>query len=211
MWYAIRTLPGAQMPQREYVVELTSGSKGYRIVPSLNPDMSAVERALTDGGFAHYMPVERRIIRDRKKAHHYTTRRFALLPGYVFVRDVTNWPKLLEKTGGVDDVVGSNGTPHVIRELEIDILRHAEAIAERACRERLEQIRRTGERLTRRTVAAMFPKGSKVLVTEGLARHQLATVMGTDRSGHIKAMIDTLNAIGTISLPPDHIQLVDAA
>ena len=44
-WYAVRTAPGAQMPQREYIVEKLidengkpRGKKGYRIVPSLNPN-----------------------------------------------------------------------------------------------------------------------------------------------------------------------------
>ena len=50
-WNAIRTSPGAQMPQREFAVQTTSRGKGYRIVPSLNPNQSAVERALADAGF----------------------------------------------------------------------------------------------------------------------------------------------------------------
>ena len=116
-WYAIRTGPGAQMPQREYAVEPTTldkngrpTGKGYRIVPSLNPRVSAVERALSDAGFAFYMPSEFKVIRNRKKTATYTTRRYPLLPGYVFVHGVEDWLSLTSLPG-VSGVVGIDGVP----------------------------------------------------------------------------------------------------
>ncbi|WP_334625391.1 hypothetical protein [Rhizobium johnstonii] len=56
--------PGAQKPEREYLVEKTDSKrgKGYRIVPSLNPNVSAVERALSNNKFTYYMPAEKRLI-----------------------------------------------------------------------------------------------------------------------------------------------------
>src|SRR5690606_31209553 len=108
-WFAIRTKPGAQLPQRRYEVETTKVrrdkdgrpiTKGYRIVPSLDPNVSAIERALKDASIECYMPVQRRVIRDRRKAYHFTTRRFALLVGYVFVRGVEDW-RALEEIPGV--------------------------------------------------------------------------------------------------------------
>src|SRR6185312_7958243 len=97
-WYAVRTKPGSQKPQREYAVEKTRSVKGYRIVPSLNPNLSAVERALSDAKIDYYMPAESRLQRDRVRPYLWKARRFALLVGYTFVRD-PNWYVLAETQG----------------------------------------------------------------------------------------------------------------
>lgn len=131
-WYAIRTVPGAQKPQREYVVEKTDSKrgKGYRITPSLNPNLSAVERALTQNGFTHYMPAEKRLVRDRRHTDLWKVRRFALIVGYVFVHRPHNW-RLLEATAGVQDIVKTaEGVPLAIGLLDILMLRTAESEAE---------------------------------------------------------------------------------
>ena len=135
-WYAIRTVPGAQKPQREYAVEPTSlgkdgrpRGKGYRIVPSLNPNMSAVERALSEAGYVHYMPAERRLVRDRKHTDLWKARRFAMLVGYVFVKGPVDF-RALESVPGVHSIVGICGRPMEIDLLDILTLRSMEAIAE---------------------------------------------------------------------------------
>lgn len=128
-WYAVRTVPGAQIPQREFEVETTRSRKGYRIVPSLNPGVSAVERALTDAGFVHYMPAEKRLIRDRRHTDLWKPRRFALLVGYIFVRDPHDWLRLSE-VPGVHSVVASGGRPQPVDLLDILMLRSMEAVAE---------------------------------------------------------------------------------
>ncbi len=115
-WYAIRTAPGAQMPQREYAVEKTRGKKGYRIVPSLNPNLSAVERSLSDAGYEYYMPAERRLQRDRLRPYLWKSRRFALMVGYVFVRNV-HWGIL--DVPGVAGIVESDGNPMPVDFLDI--------------------------------------------------------------------------------------------
>lgn len=136
-WYAVKTIPGAQKPQREYTVEVTSPykdgrprGKGYRIVPSLNPDQSAVERALSQAGFQHWMPAEKRLVRDRKHTDLWKVRRFALMVGYVFVNNPMDF-NLLESTPGVAGVVrDSTGKPLPIDLLDILKVRSAEADAE---------------------------------------------------------------------------------
>lgn len=220
-WIAIRTAPGAQMPQREYAVESTTlgkdgrpRGKGYRIVPSLNPSVSAVERALTDEGFAHYMPVERKVIRDRRKTNHWTTRRFPLLRGYVFVSNVVDFRKL-EETPGVAGIIGINGKPLHIPAGDIAILRNAELRdAERVERE-LAELRERAQRLTHSKARSKFPTGSRVQVTKGLiggdpGRLILATVVTADRDGRLKAIVDGLDALGTISLPISDVALIAA-
>jgi transcription antitermination factor NusG len=128
-WYAIQTKPGAQMPQREYAAETTQSRKGYRIVPSLNPTVSAIERTLTDAGFVCYMPVEKRLIRDRRKPDLWKTRRFALLLGYVFIKGPCNFLRLQELPG-VGGIVGTCGKPMPVDIVDILMLRTAEAKSE---------------------------------------------------------------------------------
>lgn len=135
-WYAIRTLPGSQKPQREYAVEATTlgadgtpRGKGYRIVPSLDPRYSAVEKALTDAGFVHYMPAEKRLVRDRRHTDLWKPRRFALLVGYVFVKGPCDFERL-RNVPGVNDVVKVCGVPMAIDLLDILMLRSMEAVGE---------------------------------------------------------------------------------
>lgn len=130
MWYAIRTVPGSQKPQREYLVETTDSAKGYRIVPSLNPNISAVEKALSDGGFVYYMPAEKRLQRDRLKPYLWKTRRFALMVGYIFIRDPHDWMKLMNTPGIAGVVAGYDGKPRVVDFLDMLKIRSAEGAAE---------------------------------------------------------------------------------
>lgn len=124
------------MPQRDYHVESTKlrkdgrpRGKGYRIVPDLDPRMSAVEKALNRAGFDCYMPAEKRLIRDRRKPDLWKSRRFALMVGYVFVHDPWSFVEL-EATPGVIGIVGSAGRPLAIDILDILALRTMEAKAE---------------------------------------------------------------------------------
>ncbi|MFD9897483.1 transcription termination/antitermination NusG family protein [Mesorhizobium sp. NPDC059025] len=147
-WYAIRTVPGSQKPQREYAVETTSldkdgrpRGKGYRIVPSLNPNYSAVELALSRSGFTYYMPAEKRLQRDRLKPYLWKTRRFALMVGYIFVRDPQNWSKLLETPGVVGAVTNGEGKPLVVDFVDMLKIRSAEGAAEAAFDDQLRKAR----------------------------------------------------------------------
>lgn len=209
-WFAIRTAPGAQMPQREYAVETTSlgadgrpRGKGYRIVPSLDPNVSAVERALSNEGFTHYMPVERRLVRDRKKTDLWKPRRFALLLGYVFVRDVDDWIRL-EETAGVASVVRSQGRPMAIPVCEIDMLREMEAEAEAKLQKLIEQRAAAARRLPRRKANTVFPSGAYVEITKGPAEGRVGFVSGTDREGRLKLLLSSLE----MSVPMDAVKLV---
>jgi transcription antitermination factor NusG len=155
-WYAIRTVPGSQKPQREFAVEVTKSSKGYRIVPSLNPDVSAIERALTDAGIHHFMPAERRLIRDRLRPYLWKSRRFALIVGYMFVRE-PDWYKL-SKTPGVAGVVGIEGKPTPVDFLDMLKLFDAE---QRCAIEFQEQSR--SARQTIRKAAKTDPSLQKIV------------------------------------------------
>lgn len=129
-WYAVRTKPGAQMPRRQHVVEHTKSRKGYRIVPQINPELSAVESALADAGFDCYMPAERRLQRDRLRPFLWKPRRFAMMVGYVFVRDPDSIERL-ERVWGVQGCVRDGaGRPLTISIIDIVKIRSVEARAE---------------------------------------------------------------------------------
>lgn len=136
-WYAIRTEPGSQKPRREYAVEQTATDKdgkpkgkGYRIVSSLNPNMSAIETALEAEGFDCWMPAEKRLVRDRKHTDLWKVRRFALMVGYVFVKEPHDFGKLMNTPGVQDIVKNGNGEPLAIDFLDILTVRAAEAEAD---------------------------------------------------------------------------------
>lgn len=206
-WNAIRTAPGAQMPQREFAVQTTSRGKGYRIVPSLNPNQSAVERALANNGFDHYMPVERRLLRDRTKTDVWKSRRFPLLLGYLFVRGVTDWPLLCD-TPGVAGVIGTCGVPMPVSEKDIDMLREKEAEAEERLLYEIERQAVMAARVTRKKATTLFPSGSTVSITKGHAAGREAYIIGADRDGKLKLFLDGLNGSGTISVSVDALKLV---
>lgn len=160
-WYAVRTAPGSQKPQREYAVETTSPGKdgkprgkGYRIVPSLNPNMSAIERSLADAGFEFWMPAEKRLVRDRRHTDLWKVRRFALMVGYVFVRDPADFGKLASVPGVSGVVSDGYGRPLAIDFLDVLAVRAAEAEADvefdrrsRMARQNLRKSAKTDPRL----------------------------------------------------------------
>lgn len=216
-WHAIRTLPGAQMPQREYQVEPTEAAlngkprgKGYRIVPSLNPKMSAVERSLWDAGYRFYMPSEYKVIRNRSKTNTYTIRRFAMLQGYVFVTGVEDW-LTLRGLPGVDGVVAIDGAPLPIHIADIMKLRAVEAASEAKADREVERMNAAAKAsVVKAADKALkhakrhFNPGQRVKVIWGPAVGHEAIVEGWDAQ-QIKARLD---AAETVLLPYEHVKLV---
>lgn len=136
-WFAVRTEPGSQKPQREYSVEPTAADKkgkrrgkGYRIIHNLNVNMSAIERSLVDSGFECWMPAEKRLVRDRRHTDLWKVRRFALMVGYVFVKDPEDFGKLAAVPGVSGVVSDGCGRPLAIDFLDILAVRSAEAEAD---------------------------------------------------------------------------------
>lgn len=222
-WFAIRTAPGAQMPQREYIVEKPSeinpdmtgfGRNGYRITPSLNPKMSAVERALNDIGVQHYMPADFRVIRNRKKTGVYELRRFALLPGYVFVYNVTDWLTLREAPG-VAGIVGIDGVPLKISIVDIIALRSFEAKSQaKADKEvaamnssvKADAVNTASKAL--KAAKRRFSAGQRVKILWGSAAGREATLAGWDDKQRLQAIVDGPDAAETVSVAFDAIKLV---
>lgn len=216
-WYVVRTAPGAQMPQREYAVEDTHSRKGYRIVPSLNPNVSAVERALSQNGFTHYMPTEMKVIRDRRKTGTWITRRYALLPGYMFVYAPHDF-RLLDETQGVLGKLGVDGVPLVMSVVDmmtmrtIEARKHAEADQKLAALNRGNIAKASAALKTAAKVLKhakrQFSEGTRVDVLYGRAIGRQATIMGWEDDGRLKAIADGLETVGLISVAVDMVRKV---
>lgn len=218
-WYAIQTLPGAQMPQREYVVEPTSldadgrpRGKGYRIVPSLNPEVSAVERALSDAGFVHYMPVEFQVIRDRKKTGTYKLRRFPLLKSYVFVTSCAG----IRDVPGVRAIIGTEQAPHPVGILDILALRTIEARSQKAAQSELSnkvsQSQSEAKKTNKKAMSAARAKlaeGKRVKVLWGKEVGHEATLAGWEDDKRVRAILHDLDtADRAVLIPFDSVRLV---
>lgn len=206
-WYAIRTSPGAQLPQREYATETTAlgkdgqpRGKGYRIVPSLNPNMSAVEKALKDKGFTCYMPADFKVVRSRKKANSYTLRRFPLLPGYLFVHDIRDWEKL-EKVPGVAGWVHVDGKPLALSVTDFLLLRTVEAknqaAADQDLARRANDEKAVARKATLKAAAQAKKKlyaGKRVKVLWGKDTGHEAVVAGWADDEQVRVIFDRLEA-----------------
>ena len=218
-WYAIQTLPGAQMPQREFEVEPTTlgkdgkpRGKGYRIVPSLNPEVSAIERALTDAGFVHYMPVDFKVIRDRKKTSTYKLRRFPLLKSYVFVTSCAG----IRDVPGVGAIIGTEHAPYPVNILDILALRTIEAKSQKTAQSELSakvsQSQSEAQKITKKTLNAAKAKlaeGRRVKVLWGKDVGHEATLAGWEDDKRVRAILHGLDAADrAVLIPFDSVRLV---
>lgn len=215
-WCAIRTKPGYQMPQRDYTAEDTRSAKGYRIITSLDANVSAVERSLAKAGHRFYMPAEFKVFRNRQKTNTYELRRFALLPGYVFVYDVSDFEalrKLPGVAGLVVNIIGDLRVPLKIPVLDIIKLRTIEAKSQaKADREvaalnssaKADVVRAADKalKLAKRRISA----GQRVKIWWGAHVGYDATVIGWDDQQQLKAIVDHLES--AVSVPFDAVKLV---
>jgi len=212
-WFAITTMPGAQLPQREYWAETTGPGrgKGYRIVSSTNPERSAVELALEGAGFTFYMPAEYAAVRNRHRKGVYELRRFALLKGYAFVTEIEEddqWSRLLN-TPGVRSVIMCDGRPFPISAIDIFRLRMFEANSRAAAETRARNLTRNeardGRKNSKKAAKAarqkLFPGRSvKILWGDKVGRD--ATVAAWHDEEHVRVMIDQLDAAAeAVTLP----------
>jgi transcription antitermination factor NusG len=214
VWYAIRTKPGAQQPKREYWPEPSMSAleghkrgKGYRMVSSTNPEMSAIEMVLEAKGVTFYMPAEFAVVRNRNHKGLYELRRFALMKGYLFVND-PDWSKIIDAPG-VQGVVGNNGEPYPIGAMDLFRLRMYEANSRAEAEHKVKSLSTAGDRLEReqRKVIVrgarkkLFP-GRSVKLIWGDKVGREATVQGWNDQDQVRVLLESLEAAGeTITVP----------
>ena len=174
-WHVIRLLPNALKADKA------------------NPRWSIVERSLTDGGFAFYLPFENKTVthpHTKKKIE----RRFPLMPGYGFVEGVTNF-EALRQCDGVMDVIKSAGAPVPILEAEVTRVMMDE-LAINAENERQRQLGRAREKMgTRATMSTKFKVNSTrtIAPTHHLLQGEEITITAIAARGEIEGFIARLN------------------
>lgn len=214
-WLVLRVRPGVQRPRRLLSVETTRSSKGYRIVPSLDPRVSAIERELSDRGLSCYMPAEFKAVRNRTKALTWSMRRNPLLPGYIFVSGTADWHQV---PGVVGMLASVDGQPFHLSAIEMLSLRSMEANSEAAAERFIDKMRREATtesvRAARKSLAAArqrFNPGNRVKVLWGAEAGRTATVLGWSDQGKVRAIVDRLEAAEVVELPYEFIRRSDEA
>jgi transcription antitermination factor NusG len=225
-WYAIATAPGSQKPQREYWSEPMLDEQGrprsrtrlYRVVSSVNPMQSAVERALEKEGFVHYMPVEYQAVRHRDKTRLYTTCRFALLKGYAFVSEVADRdiPRLLG-TAGVLGIIGDRDKPMPIDPLDLFRFRmheaESKAVAEDMARRLMGRedtaFRKSKKAAIKSARKKLFPSRS-VKVLWGSYAGRDASVVAWDGEDRVKALVKQFDSAQTIVVPYEYLRIEES-
>jgi transcription antitermination factor NusG len=210
-WFAVRTLPGAQQPKREYWTEDAERTrKGYRIRSGVSADYSAVELALKDAGFTYYMPVEFAVVRNRHKKGSYELRRFALLKGYLFVGDMEDrdWPRLTE-VPGIRGVVASGGKAFSVNTMDLHRLRMYEARSRAEAEAKATSLSGAEDRLVRekrkfiaRSARKKLFPGRDVKLIWGDKVGREATVQAWDDQDKVRIILKSLDdAPETITVP----------
>lgn len=169
-----------------------------------------VGRELTEHGIDHFLPIEVRDIvhhRSRKLVE----KRYPLLPGYVFVRDVTDFLQLsrLRTVAGI--ISGMDGRPLRIPAREVETLRDAEA--EMLCQVECQRAkcRAKQDRLTQRRLSKHFPRGAVVAVNTGMLSGEEGHVVHVTGRQTVRLVLDRLKNLGTVELGVDELRLVEAA
>jgi transcription antitermination factor NusG len=162
--------------------------------------LTAVEAELQYHGITHYLPVELVEIKHHRTKKTITLRR-PLVPGYVFVEDVTDWP-LFERLRWAAGPVRIAQEPAPIPEKDMASIRKAEADIEL-----VNAQRRSAQDLTSRKLKNRFPHGSKVTIIgqHMLSGRQAFVVEATGRKT-IKAVIDNLNSL-QVEVPIENVTI----
>lgn len=216
-WFAIRTLPGFQTPNRERWPEPSASAingrprgRGYTIASALDPTRSKVEANLDEAKFIHYMPVEYLAVRNRSKAGLYELRRFAMLKGYMFVEVATDadWYRLYDVVG-VHGVVENCGKPFAIGSLDLFRLRMYEQNSKAVAKAKAESLSKATDRLEREkrkhvirgTRKKLFP-GREVKLIWGDKVGRDATVQAWTDQDQVRILLNSLEAAKeTITVP----------
>lgn len=164
--------------------------------PNAEPQRSRLERALSELGVAHYLPVEL-VARQHKRHKRAVVRRTPLMSGYVFLADPFDYAAV-ERLSCVNGFVRLGVEIVTIRERDIERIKQSEmAIAAQA----LAEIERLSVRkATRAETEARFPAGMRTKIAAGHwlsgEEIEIEAVKGRD---YIKAMVLALKKV--VELP----------
>lgn len=198
-WYAARTSSNALRHPSRYA---RIGNGNGQMRPVACSIRTVIETSLLDSGITFFLPMETKtLIHNRTKKP--ITRRFPLMPGYVFVADIRDF-RSFEALDGVAGVIRVCGQPVRVPVSAIEQIEAAQ-MAINAENEAIWKARNAKPR----ELAAIYPSGSRVAIGSGhaLAGWQ-ATVLGVTARRTIRTMIEFLGGQVEAELPVDAVELV---
>lgn len=184
-WYAIRPKPA-----------------GSRLAPATDidePRKFRIEAQLERAGIEHYYPSETKFLRHHR-TREWFERRFPLM-GYVFVADVTDWPRLERDVRDSFGPVRLASAPVRIPAWEIERARAAQLQIDTG-----HALAHRNRQLTKRRLAELYPAGTPIDILEGPLASQQATVLFATGRQAIKAVIAMLGSEVTVELGIDQIR-----
>jgi transcription antitermination factor NusG len=182
-WYAVRVTGGALKVFSEKLV--FAGPKGGTrkfSVPDID-QRTNIEVEFEKLGIEYFLPCLISKKQHRRKREAYITKRRPLIPGYVFVRYVSDWQQIKDIRDVVDVVRSENG-PVRIRNQDIHLLRMA------AWQSYCDAFESEHERLKRK-----FPAGSTHRVNHKTVGFIDVTVLSVTQSKKIKGFSDWLGKV----------------
>lgn len=186
-WYAVQIAPGMQRLEK------------HQNIPIIELEMDRAD-------IECFNPTElKQLVHHRtKKPIH---RRFALIPGYVFVTGNFSWPDL-KAVKGVQEVLGTREEPLPINNTAIEQLRLAEAaLFEKFLR--LERARLMKQsHFSANHLSKLFPKNSLVRIHGDLWGGTQAKVTGTTGRHTVKAMVEILGGMVPVEIGVENLERV---
>jgi len=217
VWYAIRTVPGFQVPVRERWKEPSASALagvargvGYRMASSVNPECFVIESELARAGFTYYMPAEFMAVRNRNHKNLFELRRFALLKGYTFVTEIDDgdWPKLCAVNGVHSVIADTGGKALPINSVDIHRLRMYEQNSRAEAKAKITSLTKgeaNNARNSRQAIAKaarkkLFPgREAKMIWGDKVGRD--ATVAAWKDHEHVTVILHGLETAESVTVP----------
>lgn len=200
-WYPILTSPGASKPYARTIREIINPvTKRTGLVRHADNHRSVVEASMEQAGIEFYIAFESETIRH-PKTKKWITRRKPLIPGYVFAKDITDWPAF-EALKGISGPIRIRSAPVPIAGGELERLMDAERMVEQARLARLVTPQTKKARL-----AARYPSGSKVRIPHGhLLSGREAFVIEATARNTIRAIITAFGGQVDVEIDADNLE-----
>jgi transcription antitermination factor NusG len=198
IWYAVSISREAMKPRA------VMRREGRRVLfePGIEPRFEAAAR---QAGIGWYIPIERKMIVDRKTKKQ-VWRAFPIIAGFGFVHGVADF-MAVEKLDGVKGIVRSaSNVPLIIPEREIDNLRLSEAAINQGHIDRAAAYLASLNRKTRKAIASAYPAGTRVKVVSGVLQGQVATISEATGRQTVKAMVALLGGQVQVEIAVDDLE-----
>lgn len=199
-WYAARiTGQATQVSSKKMIIYGPQGGSHQYRVPDIDGRMN-IEVALDALDLEYFLPMLHYEIPHRRKRGEWITLSEPIIPGYVFVRHITNW-RALEQAEGVVGILRCG--PESVRIPGIDI--HRLRMAEWECYLDFERKRQLRLDPPKKRLGRKYIEGSRHSVIHKRLGRMDITISSVTSRNTIKAIADKL---GKVEIGVDDIEKV---